>query len=279
MLDDASTVFVEANGLRFACQQHGPEGGDPIVLIRGLGTQMIEWSPVLLRRLGEGNLRVVIFDNRDVGLTEKVDDDYVLADMADDVAALMAALGYPRYHVLGISLGGMVAQLVAANHGAQVKSLFSVMSSSGSPHLPTASPEVRERLTLTGADREARVRLDTENRAVWGSPGYPETEAIRRAMAEHTHDRCYCPEGVARQMRAAVADGSRVGRLAGIEVPTLVLHGADDPLLLPACGAHTAESIPGARFEEIAGMGHNIPDALAPEIASRVLEFIATAGG
>jgi pimeloyl-ACP methyl ester carboxylesterase len=130
-------------------------------------------------------------------------------------------------------------------------------------------------MMLTGEDRETRIALDTDNRAVWGSPGYPEPKAVRQTMAERTHDRCFCPDGVARQMRAAVADGSRVDRLAGIRVPTLVLHGADDPLLLPECGAHTAQSIPGAVYQEIEGMGHNIPDALAPVIAARILDFIA----
>ena len=129
-------------------------------------------------------------------------------------------------------------------------------------------------MTRSADSREARIELDTENRALWGSPAYPEDEAVRRAMATRTHDRCFCPEGVARQMRAAVADGSRVQRLSRISRPTLVLHGADDPLLLPACGEHTAASIPGAEFVLIPGMGHNIPDGLAPAFAARVLTFI-----
>jgi pimeloyl-ACP methyl ester carboxylesterase len=283
MLDDAATRFVTANGLRIACQVHGdaaagPGASDSIVLIRGLGTQLIEWSPALIDTLVQGGLQVILLDNRDAGLTEKVDADYQLADMAADVAALMAELGHPRYHVFGISLGGMIAQLMAVNHGDQVASLISVMSSTGNLQLPRAADEVRSRLTLSASDRNGVIALETENRAVFGSPGYPESEQVRRAMSAQAFDRCFCPEGTQRQLRAALADGNRVPRLAGVRIPTLVIHGADDPLVLPQAGADTAAAIPGARYRLVAGMGHNIPDALAPEIGRRVLEFVRGVG-
>jgi len=274
LLDDAATELVDAGALTFACQTRGDRGDPSIILIRGLGTQLIEWSPALVDTLVAGGLRVTVFDNRDVGRTSKLDHDYALTDMADDVVALADALGIGRFHVLGISLGGMVAQLVAARHPDRVDRLFSVMSSSGNPDLPRASDSVRGRLTVSANDRSGRIRLDVENRAVWGSPGYPEPETARRQAAEAVHDRCYCPEGVARQMRAVLADGSRVARLAAIRAPTLVIHGADDVLVPPEHGADTARAIPGAEFQLVPGMGHNIPDALAPEIARRVLEFV-----
>jgi pimeloyl-ACP methyl ester carboxylesterase len=168
----------------------------------------------------------------------------------------------------------MVAQHIAYEHPGSVRCLFSVMSSSGAPNLPLAAPEVRARLQVQGHDRESAVALETENRAIFGSPGYPESESQRRRMSKLVYDRCHCPAGVARQMRAAIDDGSRTDRLAAIDAPTLVIHGADDPLLPAECGEDTARHIPGARFLPVAGMGHNIPDALAGEIAGHTLVFI-----
>ena len=277
MLDDRATQKVSANGLELACQVYAPAGQSAeaaIVLIRGLGTQLIEWSPVLIESLVAGGLKVVIFDNRDVGLSTRLDRDYALSDMADDVVALMRALGEERFHVFGISLGGMIAQLVAVQHPEAVRCLFSVMSSTGNPDLPRPSQVVWDRMMMTADTREGLIELDVENRVVWGSPGYPETEAERRAMSQAIYDRAHYPEGVARQMLAAREDGSRVERLGSITAPTLVIHGADDPLVLPAGGEDTARSIPGAELVMVPGMGHNIPGTLAPAIAGLVLDFI-----
>ena len=276
MLDDTGTRNLEANGIRFAYQEHGDVTGDPIVLIRGLGTQMIEWSPQLLGTLTGGGLRVIIFDNRDVGLSSKLESNYGLSDMAGDVVGVMRALALDRFHVFGISLGGMIAQLVAQQNADMVRCLFSVMSSSGNPDLPQPTPEIRERLLINaGGDRAGNIALDAENRVIFGSPGFPETERQRREMAARVYDRCYFPEGVARQMRAAIADGSRTERLGKIRCRALVIHGADDSLILPACGADTARCIPSAQFQLVPGMGHNIPDTLAADIGRRVLRFIS----
>jgi len=275
MLDDSRTRRVAAGGLEFACQVHGDDQAPAIVLIRGLGTQLIEWSPVLIESLVKGGLKVVVFDNRDAGLTSKLNHDYALSDMADDVVALMTALGEPRFHVFGISLGGMIAQLVAVQHPDAVRTLISVMSSTGNPALPRASKAVRERMMLSPATRAERIEVDVENRKVWGSPDYPETEDERRAVATAVHDRCHYPEGVSRQMLAAMNDGSRVERLGRIRAPTLVIHGEADPLVLTEGGRDTARSIERAELTLIPGMGHNIPDTLAPVIAADVLDFIA----
>ncbi len=274
LLDDSPTRLVTAGGLTFACQSHGAPEDPAILLIRGLGTQLIEWSPVLVRDLVGGGLRVVVFDNRDAGRSSKLDRDYTLTDMAGDVVRLADALGIGRFHVFGISLGGMVAQLVAVHHPHRVLCLFSVMSSSGNPDLPGPAPAVRQRLAMTASTRAGVLALDVENRALWGSPGYPETLRERREAAEAAYRRCHCPEGVARQMRAAVADGSRVERLGRIRARTLVIHGQDDPLIPPACGEDTARCVPGAAYHGVPGMGHNIPDALAPHIARTVIRFI-----
>jgi pimeloyl-ACP methyl ester carboxylesterase len=262
------------NGLDLFYELHGAEAAPCIVLIRGLGTQMIEWSPVLLERLVSAGLRVLAFDNRDVGLSGKADADYALSDMAADVVGLLDALEVPCAHVFGISLGGMVAQLVAHDHPDRVGCLFSVMSSSGNPALPLAAPEVRARLLAGATGREAIVQLNADNRAVFGSPDYPEPETQRLAAAAAAYDRCHYPEGVARQMRAAIADGSRVERLQRIGAPTLVIHGSADPLIPLAAGEDTARHVPGAEWLPIPGMGHNIPDALAPRIADAVVDFI-----
>ena len=274
LLSDGPTRFLDTGTVTLAFQSHGDERAPAILLVRGLGTQLIEWSPLLVDALVQGGLRVVVFDNRDAGRSTRMTADYALSDMADDVVALADALGIGRFHLFGISLGGMVAQLVAVQHPERVECLFSVMSTSGNPDLPRSAASVRERLSASARTREGRIALDVENRAVWGSPGYPESELERRQVAEAVYDRCHYPEGVARQMLAVMEDGSRVERLRGIRSRTLVIHGAEDPLILPSHGEDTARAIPGAEFQLVAGMGHNIPDGLAPDIAGRVLAFI-----
>jgi len=250
-----------------------------LVLIRGLGTQMSEWSPVLLDALVAAGFRVVIFDNRDVGLSGKAVADYALTDMAGDVIALMDGLGIQRAAIFGISLGGMVAQHVALGFPERVTALFPVMTSSGDPGLPRPTPEIQARLTRTAEGRAAIIALNAENRQAFGSPAYPESEAQRIAAATAAYERCHYPAGVARQMRAVIADGSRTERLRRIRVPTLVIHGVDDPLIPLAAGAHVAACIPGARLEQIPGMGHNIPDALAPVIVGLVRAFVDSVEG
>ncbi len=254
--------------------------GDPaIVLIRGLGTQVIEWPPALLDSLVREGLHVVVFDNRDAGLSTAMtaateQPPYRLEDMADDVVGLLDHLLIERAHVLGISLGGMIAQHVAIGHRDRVRSLISVMSTTGNPDLPMPSPAMRARLVESAETPDALIALNAQNREVFGSPAYPESLELRLAAARAAYERSYRPDGVARQMQAAMADGSRVERLRVLSVPTLVIHGADDPLIPVAAGRDTAAAIPGARIEIIAGMGHNIPDALAPRIAAIVGSFV-----
>jgi len=257
-------------------ETRGEPTSPAIVLIRGLGTQLIEWPSALLDGFVRAGLRVVVFDNRDAGLSGECPGDppYRLEDMAGDVVGLLDHLRVERAHVFGISMGGMIAQHVALGYPSRVRTLISVMSTTSDPSLPQPTAEMRARLVETAPDTEALIALNAENRAVFGSPGYPESLEERLAAARAAHRRSHRPDGVARQMRAVVADGSRRNRLQRLAIPTLVIHGADDALIPPAAGRDTAAAIPGARLEVIAGMGHNIPQALAPRIVELVVEFV-----
>ncbi len=267
-----------ADGLQLEYEVHGSPTDPTIVLIRGLGTQMIEWPDTFIQGLTGRGLCVVAFDNRDVGLSSKCESGYTLSAMAGDVVGLLDSLGIQQAHIFGISLGGMVAQLVAVEHADRVVCLFSVMSGSGNPDVPTVSPEMYPFLTEKADTTEAQIALNTRNRALFGSPGYAESEEERRAQAERAYQRCFCPDGVARQMQAANEDGSRVLRLQTISCPALVIHGADDPLVNVAAGEDTAKNIPQAQLLIVPGMGHNIPAALGETIAAAVDDFIAANG-
>jgi pimeloyl-ACP methyl ester carboxylesterase len=260
-------------------ETHGRRGDPTIVLIRGLGTQLIEWPPALIEGFVKEGFEVVVFDNRDAGLSTEMTGaagkpPYRLEDMANDVVGLLGRLRVERAHILGISMGGMIAQHVAIGHADRARSLISLMSSTGNPDLPMPSPEIRARLVESADTPEALIALNAENRAVFGSPAYPESLEERLAAARRAYERSYRPDGVARQMQAVIADGSRVARLHSLSLPTLVIHGADDPLIPVAAGRDTAAVIPGARLEIVPGMGHNIPDALAPRIVDIVVGFV-----
>ena len=298
-------VQILANGIQIEADAAGDPSAVAILLIRGLGTQMIQWPPSLLRELVAAGHRVVRFDNRDVGLSQKFDSHpttdlatvmqtvraggapevaYRLDDMAEDAIGVLDAFGIERAHVLGISMGGMIAQLVAAKHPDRTRSLISVMSSSGDPSLPAAKPEAMQVLMSrpeNPLDRECVIEHGLAGRRVIGSPDYPDDDEQVRDELGRAFDRCYHPAGVARQMAAVIASGSRVPLLARIAAPTLVIHGAADPLVDIEAGRDTARRIPGARFEVIAGMGHDLPSALVPRLVDLIVEHTrkADAGG
>jgi pimeloyl-ACP methyl ester carboxylesterase len=272
--------MADVNGVSLCYAVHGRPGDPAIVLIRGLGTQLTEWSQPLIDALVNEGLAVVVFDNRDAGLSTEMTDaggspPYRLEDMANDVVGLLDHLSIPRAHLFGISMGGMIAQHVALEHAGRVRSLISVMSSTGNPDLPMPSAEMRARLVESADTPEAAIALNAENRAAFGSPGYPESRETRYAAARAAYQRSHRPAGVARQMQAVIADASRVERLRRLSVPTLVIHGADDPLIPVAAGRDTAAVIPGAKLEIVPGMGHNLPDALAPTIVAIVAGFLS----
>ena len=204
---------------------------------------------------------VVRFDNRDVGLSSKLPDvDYALKDMADDAIAVLDAVGVERAHVMGCSMGGMIVQRLAIDHPDRLLSVTSVMSRTGEPGFRR---QLREALTLLMTpqppERAAYIERQVEALHVYGSkPEWLDDEAIRRRAAA-AYDRCFCPDGIVRQMKGVGRDGSRSEQLAKVDLPVLVLHGSRDTLIDPSGGRRTAEIIPGARYVEIEGMGHDYP--------------------
>jgi pimeloyl-ACP methyl ester carboxylesterase len=281
----------EVNGIRIEVEERGPRDAPTILLIRGLSTQLIHWPERFLDLLADGGFRVVCFDNRDVGLSQKFDaagvpnlgavvarrapPPYTLADMARDTVGVLDALRVEQAHVAGISLGGMVAQHVAFSHPERCLTVASIMSTSGAPGLPPATPEAMESLTSLPADptdRECVITHNMRTQRVIESPAYPPSEAELRSYFERGYDRCYCPDGTVRQMAAAMADGSRAERLARVAVPMLVLHGAADPLIHPACGEDTARRVPGAKLEIVAGMGHDVTSSSSPILAQHLID-------
>lgn len=279
---------IKANGITIEYEEKGNKSDPVIILVRGLGSQLTDWPDALIDGLAGRGFRVVYFDNRDAGLSTKTDGagvpdvmgamamaaagesvnpPYTLNDMASDVEGLMDALGIPSAHMFGISMGGMIVQILAARRAERVRSMISVMSSSANPDLPPGKPEAVASIMApppNPGDRESVIAHTAETLRIIGSPGFPESDEKRRKTAARRYDRCHCPEGVSRQMMAVITGGSRVGLLKTITVPSLVIHGADDPLVPVAAGRDTAAHIPGAFLEIIDGMGHDIPDELVP---------------
>ncbi len=282
---------LTANGIQLEVEVHGESDHPAILLMRGLGTQLIDWPRSFVQGLCDSGFRVVLFDNRDVGLSQKFDGvpdigkvargeekpPYSLEDMAADVIGVLDELGIEQAHLFGISMGGMIGQVVAARYGDRLKTFFSVMSSSSRPGLPAATPAALAALnaeTDPNAGEEEIVQATAEGLRVCGSPGYPPNEDERIAIAQARFRRDYTPGGSARQMAAVVAMGDRSALLRAIQVPTMVIHGADDPLIPLAAGEDTAALIPDAQLTVIPGMGHDLPPALAPKITDIVTSFI-----
>lgn len=251
--------------------------GEPLLLIRGLGTQMIEWPRALVDRFAAAGHHVIVFDNRDCGLSsDHAGEAYGVDAMARDCVGLLDHLGIERARAFGISMGGMIVQHLAIEHGERFSRLVSVMSSTGDPELPRPAPEILAALTAPPPTTlEEAIEVNAANRALFGSPGYPLAADERRELARRALERAWRPDGVARQYQAILADGSRRSRLAGTSTPMLVIHGADDPLVPLAGGEDTAACVPGAELEVIARMGHDLPEALVPRIAERVGAFFA----
>jgi pimeloyl-ACP methyl ester carboxylesterase len=253
---------------------------DPaLLLINGLGAQCVNYRVEMCERIAALGYFVIRYDNRDVGLSSKMDEpkfaggssdaslahhrharsSYLLSDMARDGLAVLDALIVSRAHVVGASMGGMIAQTMAIEYSQRLLTLTSFMSTTGDPDVGQPSP--RARALLFGArstDRDSYVATQLEGAKVWGSPGCF-NEEFRTAVANEAFDRSFCPAGVARQLRAIQASGSRTVALGALELPTLVLHGDADTLIDMSGGRRTAEAIPGARFVVIEGLGHDYP--------------------
>jgi len=268
------------------CEIYYESFGDPsdptLLLVNGLGSQCInyheDWCAMFVAR----GLHVVRYDNRDVGLSTKFDDAplgpghnaYDISDMAADGIAVLDALGVERAHVMGLSMGGMIVQVMAIEHPDRLLSMTSVMSRTGEDDFGRATPEAFALLTAPPpVDRESYVAAHIAGLHVWGSPAYADEDRWR-AAAERSFDRCFHPSGATRQFFAIGASPPRAERLRQVTTPTLVIHGDCDTLIDVSGGRRTAELIPGARFEVIEGMGHDYPPEIWPRWVDLVSDFV-----
>lgn len=247
-----------------------------LLLVNGLGSQCIRYHEDWCRRFVDSGLFVIRFDNRDVGLSTKMETDdvadYRLTDMASDAVAVLDAVGVAKAHVMGFSMGGMIAQTLAIEHPDRLLTLTSVMSSTGDRDVGNSTPEA-QRLLVTPArpDREGVTDRAIEAANIYGSPDHIDVERIAK-MAGADFDRCFHPQGTARQLKAINRSGSRTEALRSVGTPTLVIHGDQDRLIDPSGGRRTAEVIPGARFVLIEGMGHDYPPAFWDRIVDLVVD-------
>lgn len=269
----------------------GAPDAEPLLLISGLGVQMIRWTDDFCMALAGHGFRVIRFDNRDAGLSThlagapvpdmaalmrgQVDQvPYTLHDMADDALGLLDRLGIGRAHVAGRSMGGMIAQILAARYPDRVASLTAIMSSTGNPALPPPAPQAMAALTRPApdprVDRDGYLDHAVAAARAIASPGFPFDPAAHRALALAELGRGYNPAGFGRQIAAIAATGDLRPLSRTIAAPTLVIHGSDDPLIPPACGRDIAATIPGARLMLVDGMGHDLPPGLYQAVAEGI---------
>jgi pimeloyl-ACP methyl ester carboxylesterase len=292
---------VRANGIEIEYESFGRESDPLVLLIMGFGAQLIFWPEALCEGLAAKGFRVVRFDNRDIGKSTHLAGlaapdtpalmaavmagkqpavPYSLDDMADDAVGLMDALGVARAHIVGASMGGMIAQLVAINHPMRTKSLVSIMSTTGRRDLPSGN---RETLSVLFRPPKSSSRDDLIDASILvqralSSPGFPVSESEIRATAERRTDRAPLdPGALARQSAALIAAPPRDALLRELRCPTLVLHGTDDPVIPAAAAKDTAESIPGAELILVPGMGHNFAMALLPVYLKHIGDFVSKA--
>ncbi|MBJ7453323.1 MAG: alpha/beta hydrolase [Blastococcus sp.] len=283
--------------IELAYETFGDPGDTPLLLVSGLGSQMLSYADELCADLAAQGLFVIRFDNRDVGLSthlhaaglprlgdvrrgDRSSVHYELADMAADAAGLVEALGLDSVHLVGVSMGGMIAQRVAIDHPERVRSLTSIMSTTGDRSVGGASEAAQAVLYAPPAnDRDEAIARQLETSRVIGSPGFPFDEEAIRARAGLAYDRAHDSAGVARQMAAIVTRPDRTADLGRVTVPTLVIHGSDDALVNVSGGRATAAAVPGAELVVIEGMGHDLPRALWPELTERITAHIKRAEG
>jgi len=259
--------------------------GDPkneaLLLINGLGSQLRRWPEPFCQLLVGKGLFAIRFDNRDVGLSTWLEgQNYTTDDMAADCVAVLDAVGKKAAHIVGISMGGMIAQVFAADYPERTLSLTSIMSSSGNPDLPPPTPAAWAVLTEPAgdpSDEAAYIARGVASARVIGSPGYPWDEAFIRERVISEAKRAFNPPGVQRQMAAVRAGGDRRPKLAKITAPTVVLHGADDPLVPVEAGRDTAANIKGAELMIVPGMGHDLPPGLYQTFADTIWRAVARA--
>lgn len=288
------------NGITIEYETFGARDGVPLILVMGLGAQMLFWDEAFCEMFAERGHFVVRFDNRDCGLSTKFDDrgvpnvqeawgnalqgrpvaaPYTLEDMADDAVALLDELNIESAHFVGASMGGMIVQTLGWRHRDRVSSLTSIMSTTGDPSLPPATPEALGVLFRPAAkSREEFIENSIESWKVIGGSGFAPDEARVRKRSERCWNRSYAPDGIARQMCAILAQGNRTPHLEKIDVPFLVIHGTDDPLIPQTGGEATAATVAGSELILIDGMGHDMPRETWGTIVDAVSKLTGAAG-
>jgi len=285
--------IIDTGQIEIAYEENGPVDGQAVILIRGQGTQMIHWPEEFYEPFAAAGYRTVRFDNRDTGLSSKFDrisgkelahmweqatsgktfqPPYTLENMVDDVICLMDALNIDKAHIVGISMGGVISQLMAARYDKRVRSLTSVMSASRS-----IDPALIADLWTIPKPREEAIEEWVDYMHTYGSKAMLADDAYYRQQAAAAYDRCYAPDGANRQILAICATAGISELIRTISVPTLVVHGAGDLLIPAEAGRETAQLIPGARFELIEGMGHDIPPALGQPLSTIIIDHIRSA--
>lgn len=290
---------AQANGIEIEYELIG-DHGEPLLLIMGLGAQLIHWPDELCQMFIDRGFRIIRFDNRDCGKSSRIqararrrawqqiarslaglpiETPYRLEDMADDTAGLLEAIGVDRAHVLGVSLGGMIAQTLAIRHPARVLSLTSVMSTPGGRRFGLPSgPALRALLSRPPRTRDEAADNLVRFFRVVGSPGFYRDEERIADVARRSFDRGPSPDGLRRQMGASLASGSRVAQLRHLDVPALIVHGSEDPLIRPAAGRACARAIPRARLKIVHGMGHDLVGPVWPTLVDHVVSLVSDAG-
>lgn len=275
---------VQANGIEITYEPIGKAGAPPLLLVSGHGAQMIGWDDDFCEQLADRGFQVIRFDNRDVGLSTKIEDApepdvlaavagdaasaaYTLADMADDATGLLEAIGIDAAHVVGASMGGMIAQWLAIRHPSNTLSLTSIMSTTGDRTVGLPTPEALETILRPPAQSmEESIERAVDSYRRFASPGFsPEVDRVRM-REERQHRRCWYPQGATRQLLAILASGDWTSRLRSVRAPALVIHGDSDPVITPDGGEATARAIPGAELLLIPGMAHDIPEPLWPTV-------------
>ncbi|HUO71353.1 MAG TPA: alpha/beta hydrolase [Solirubrobacteraceae bacterium] len=284
-------------GIDVAYERFGEAGAPPVLLIMGVGTQMLGWPDAFCEVLAARGVHVIRFDNRDIGLSSHLTDarapdlgaafrgdtssaSYTLSDMAADTVGLLDGLDLDSAHVVGASMGGMIAQTLAIEHPTRARSLTSIMSTTGNPAVgqPTQAA-LAALLSPPAAGREQAIERTVKIVRVIGSPGFEIDEAELRFRTGLAYDRAYDPLGVARQLLAIAASGDRTTALRSVATPTLVIHGVEDPLVNVSGGQATAEAIPGAELVLFDGMGHDLPRTLWGEFTRLIAELVKRAEG
>ncbi|MBV7258849.1 alpha/beta fold hydrolase [Erythrobacter crassostreae] len=293
------TITTPNTAIELFYEDHGNPDHEPILLVMGLGAQMVLWPDEFVEALvGEG-YRVIRFDNRDIGLSQKMEGakapglkmqvlrkmigfparvPYTLEDMAADAAGLLDALKIDRAHVVGASMGGMIVQLMGINHSDKLLSLTSIMSTTGNPKVPQADKQAMEALIapLTSMEEQDLLAHGINVQQSIGSPGYPADPQRREEKVLKAIRRSVYPPGLPRQLAAIIDDGDRRERLRNVTTPTLVLHGEADPLVKLEGGQDTAAHIPGAKLVTIPGWGHDIPVELIGRVTQEIVDHVGS---